>query len=66
MITLEQSRAAARPRDRYAPSAALVSLLCMRCERPFRTVTLARECFLCDKAARRVYGTSHPVMEMSG
>lgn len=48
------------------PTLRLVSLLCMRCEREFRTSTMSRECFLREKAARRVYGTAHPAMECGG
>ena len=66
MATLEQARAAARPHPRHAPKSQLLSLFCTRCERPYKTVTLSRECFPCEPAAVKAFGTTHPPMEMSG
>lgn len=58
--------AAARPRDKYIPPDGLISLLCRRCDRIFKTSTMSRECFPCQKAAARVYGSLHPMMEAAG
>lgn len=64
MTTLERMRAAAHGPRRTKPQ--LVSLFCQRCERPFKSLFLDRDCFLCNKAALKAFGTPHPPFEMSG
>lgn len=66
MTTLEASRAAAGPRQRYAEPLGLIILLCARCDRRFQTSTFGHECDACQRAALKVYGSLHPRAEVGG
>lgn len=57
---------ASRPLRRHHPPLRPVWLTCMRCEKPFLTPTITRECWLCNRASEKLYGTTHPIMEASG
>lgn len=64
MANLEQMRRAARGRQRL--NLKDLHLICQRCEKRFRSRRIDRECYLCGVAGMKVYGTTHPRVEMSG
>jgi hypothetical protein len=41
-------------------------LLCQRCDTHFRARRIERECLDCQRIGIKVYGTSHPRMNMAG